>query len=79
MFWIVIVTLIFQYCFFAVQEAAKLLKILRNPKAPLPRKRQVMRTTFGDYRQKMAAEANKYAASKGADTLLSGLGYRKSL
>ena len=36
------------------------LKILENPKKPLPQKRQVMRNSFGDYRAKMAKEESKF-------------------
>lgn len=36
------------------------LKILENPKRPLPQKRQVMRNSFGDYRAKMAKEESKF-------------------
>ena len=36
--------------YFSAQESLRVLKILRNPQAPLVKKRQAMRTTFGDYR-----------------------------
>lgn len=34
-----------------------------NNRTPLIKKRQLMRTTFGDYRTKMAEEERKYAKS----------------
>lgn len=34
-------------------------RALQNPKNPLPKKRQVMRMSFGDYRAKMAEEDKK--------------------
>ena len=34
----------------------KCLKYLKNPQTPLVKMRQLMRTNFGDYRAKMAAE-----------------------
>jgi hypothetical protein len=37
-------------------EVKRSLKTLRNPDSPLIKLRQVMRTSFGDYRVKMAAE-----------------------
>ena len=46
------------------QEAMKLLKVLRNPTAPLIKKRQVMRNAFGDYRKKMEQEEKKYRMSE---------------
>ena len=42
----------------------KVLKILQSSKAPLIKKRQAMRNTFGDYRAKMRKEQAKSAASK---------------
>ena len=42
--------------FILVKETARILKVLTDPKAPLIKKRQVMRTNFGDYRKKMAEE-----------------------
>ncbi|KAK3599604.1 hypothetical protein CHS0354_035845 [Potamilus streckersoni] len=44
-------------------EAVKILRILTNPKAPLVKKRQAMRNTFGDYRSKMKVQEQKSAAS----------------
>ena len=49
---------------FLVTEAIKVLKILRSDKAPLVKKRQAMRNTFGDYRQKIKEEEKKNATSK---------------
>uniref|UniRef100_A0ABM5F0Q4 UPF0488 protein C8orf33 homolog n=1 Tax=Pogona vitticeps TaxID=103695 RepID=A0ABM5F0Q4_9SAUR len=53
------------------EEALRALKILRSEKTGLPKKRQLMRATFGDYRAKMAEEREKQlklmqAASKAA-------------
>ena len=44
------------------EEAKKLLRTLKSPRAPMAKKRQVMRMTFGDYRTKMAKEEKKNAA-----------------
>ncbi|XP_013410528.1 UPF0488 protein C8orf33 homolog [Lingula anatina] len=46
-----------------VQDSLKILKTLKNPKAPLVKKRQMMRMTFGDYRKKMQEEEKRFAAS----------------
>ncbi|XP_022093591.1 protein split ends-like isoform X2 [Acanthaster planci] len=45
-----------------VEEAHKLLRILTSTKAPMARKRQVMRAAFGDYRSKMQQEERKHKA-----------------
>ena len=37
------------------EDNTRHLKVLRSTKAPLPKKRQVMRSLFGDYRTKMKA------------------------
>ena len=37
-------------------ENEKLIRMLRSSKTPLPRKRQLMRSLFGDYRSKMSKE-----------------------
>jgi len=50
-------TEIFPY--FTAQDAAHSLTILRSKKAPVIKKRQVMRSSFGDYRTKMAEEEKK--------------------
>ncbi|XP_060073758.1 UPF0488 protein C8orf33 homolog [Ylistrum balloti] len=44
------------------REAQKMLKILCSDKAPVIKKRQVMRNAFGDYRQKMLNAEKKSAA-----------------
>ncbi|CAG5059815.1 unnamed protein product [Parnassius apollo] len=44
-----------------LQEAWKVLTVLKNNNQPIIRKRQLMRTHFGDYRAKMAAEEKKLA------------------
>ncbi|XP_060552561.1 UPF0488 protein CG14286-like isoform X2 [Ruditapes philippinarum] len=51
-------------------EGTKALKILLSSKAPMIKKRQVMRNTFGDYRKKMAEMEHKstIAARKGKIT-----------
>lgn len=41
------------------EEASRALKTLRSSKAPLPKKRQVMRAMTGDYRKKMEEEKSK--------------------
>lgn len=41
------------------EEASRALKTLRSSKAPLAKKRQVMRTMGGDYRKKMEEEKSK--------------------
>ncbi|XP_012694698.2 UPF0488 protein C8orf33 homolog isoform X1 [Clupea harengus] len=41
------------------EEAVRALKTLRNPKAPLVKKRQLMRAVAGDYRSKMEQERDK--------------------
>lgn len=38
------------------RDSEKLVNRLKSPKTPLPRKRQLMRATFGDYRSKMRVE-----------------------
>lgn len=46
-----------------VEEAKKLLRTLKSPRAPMAKKRQVMRMTFGDYRTKMQREEKSNAAA----------------
>ncbi|NXS90851.1 CH033 protein, partial [Jacana jacana] len=41
------------------EEACRAIKILRSDKAPLVKKRQLMRAMFGDYRKKMEEEWRK--------------------
>lgn len=43
----------------AEEEASRALKTLRSSKAPLAKKRQLMRTMAGDYRKKMEEEKGK--------------------
>jgi len=43
----------------AEEEASRSLKTLRSAKAPLAKKRQVMRAMTGDYRKKMDEEKSK--------------------
>jgi hypothetical protein len=47
----------------SVQEAWKVLTVLKSNSQPIIRKRQLMRTHFGDYRAKMATEEKKLAKS----------------
>ena len=47
--------------YLAAVEAEKLLKILRSSKAPMARKRQIMRASFGNYRARMQQEEKKHA------------------
>ena len=46
--------------FISAKDNRSALKVLENPKKPLPQKRQVMRNSFGDYRDKMAKEESKF-------------------
>ncbi|XP_067128640.1 UPF0488 protein CG14286 [Centruroides vittatus] len=46
------------------EDSKKMLKILRNSKAPLVKKRQVMRQAFGDYRSKMKNEEKQFKLDK---------------
>lgn len=41
------------------QEAQAIIKKLNSSKTPVPRKRQLMRATFGDYRSQMKAAASR--------------------
>lgn len=45
------------------QDAQKIIRILKSEKAPLIKKRQAMRNTFGDYRKKMQEEEKRTQAS----------------
>lgn len=42
------------------KDVARTIKSLNNPKAPLVKKRQLMRTSLGDYRSKMQQEEKSY-------------------
>ncbi|XP_018399427.1 PREDICTED: UPF0488 protein CG14286 [Cyphomyrmex costatus] len=44
-----------------VQELSKQLHSLKSNTAPLVKKRQIMRNTFGDYREKMAEDERKFS------------------
>lgn len=48
-----------EYVLPSEDEALRALKTLRSSKAPLPKKRQVMRAVTGDYRKKMEEEKTK--------------------
>ncbi|XP_015120028.1 UPF0488 protein CG14286 [Diachasma alloeum] len=50
-----------------IRDAQKSLKLLKSNNVPLVQKRQIMRTTFGDYRAKMLQEEKKH--SKSASTV----------
>ncbi|XP_017770209.1 PREDICTED: UPF0488 protein CG14286 [Nicrophorus vespilloides] len=52
-----------------VQDHTKALNTLMNNAAPLVKRRQVMRLSFGDYRKKMAEDAKKFNKVKGNITL----------
>lgn len=39
-----------------IAEAVRVLRMLENPSTPAPKKRLVMKSTFGDYRKKMSDE-----------------------
>lgn len=47
------------FLFLTEEEASRALKTLRSSKAPLAKKRQVMRAMTGDYRKKMEEERAK--------------------
>ena len=47
-----------------VDDAAKTYKLLVNPKTAYIKKRQLMRTTFGDYRVKMEKDEEKFKLGK---------------
>ena len=51
-------------------EVVNILKILQSRKAPLVKKRQAMRNTFGDYRAKMKKEQTKSAAGESPEIKL---------
>lgn len=57
--WSVLNCGLFLLCTASAEEALRAIKTLRNDKAPLVKKRQVMRTLFGDYRKKMEEERCK--------------------
>lgn len=46
-----------------LEETSKLINTLKSGTQPIIRKRQIMRTTFGDYRSKMAAEEQTMAVN----------------
>jgi len=45
-----------------VAEAVRVLKMLENSSTPAPKKRMLMKSTFGDYRKKMADELHQIDA-----------------
>ena len=46
--------------FFSAVDVSKTYKLLVNPKTAYIKKRQIMRTSFGDYRAKMEKEEKKF-------------------
>lgn len=66
------------------QESQKIIRILKSGKAPLVKKRQAMRNTFGDYRKKMKEEEKRTQASlrntvfKPSEKINKSLFFRKS-
>ena len=48
------------FYFISAREVHKTMQVLQNPKSALIKKRQIMRTTFGDYRAKMAKEEKNF-------------------
>ena len=46
----------------SVAEAVRVMKMLESSSTPLPKKRMLMKTTFGDYRKKMADELRNIGA-----------------
>lgn len=60
-------------CVAAGEQASSALRSLRSERTPLPRKRQLMRTLFGDYRARMEAESLEALRSlRAGEELLSG-------
>lgn len=57
--WDVITQTQIPYFLSTEEEASRALKTLRSSKAPLAKKRQVMRAMTGDYRKKMDEEKSK--------------------
>ncbi len=49
-----------KYDCFPGRDIFSAIKVLQNSKAPLPKKRQTMRASCGDYRAKMEAEEKKF-------------------
>ena len=52
--------IVLSFYFISAKDYRSALRILENPKKPLPQKRQVMRNSFGDYRAKMTREESKF-------------------
>lgn len=52
-----------------VQDHTKALNTLMSNSAPIVKKRQVMRLSFGDYRAKMAADEQKNSKSNNLNTI----------
>lgn len=47
-----------------MQDSEKTLRSLKSNNQPMVKKRQLMQSTFGDYRKKMADEEKKLRAGK---------------
>lgn len=56
--------MILKQFFYLVNDYTKALNILMSNSAPVIKKRQVMRLSFGDYREKMAAESKRLGRGK---------------
>ena len=52
-----------RYICIVVEEASRAWKNLQSARTPLVKKRQIMRSMFGDYRATMEKEARQYAIS----------------
>ena len=50
--------------FFTARDISKAISSLRSTKNPLPKKRQVMRTSCGNYREKMQLEEKNFKMSE---------------
>ena len=50
--------------YFTARDISKAISSLRSTKNPLPKKRQVMRTSCGNYREKMQLEEKNFKMSK---------------
>jgi len=50
-------------CVVTVTEAVRVMRLLQSESTPAPKKRLLMKSTFGDYRKKMADELRQLDAS----------------
>ena len=58
---------LYVFIIFQVRDSLKTITILKNPKTPLVKKRQLMSITFGDYRTKMRKEEKTLRFGKTID------------